>query len=72
MITVYAYDTFRDGSTGWRRIKSFRICDPEYLGQTPRSATSDAFDLAEDIKKIGKYKGVKIVHGRHILLQELW
>ena len=72
MITVYAYDTFRDGTTRWRRIKRFRVNAPEYLGQTPRSATSDAFDLAEDIKKIGKYKGVKIVHGRHIFWKELW
>lgn len=72
MITVYAYDTFRDGTTRWRRIKGFRVDAFEYLGQTPRSAISDAYDLADDIKKIGKYMGVKIAHGRHIILQELW
>lgn len=72
MITVFAYDTFRDGTTRWRRIKNFRVDAPEYLGQTPRSAISDAYDLADDIKKIGKYMGVKIAHGRLIILQELW
>ena len=72
MITVYAYDTFRDGTTRWRKIKSFRIRDSIYLGQTTRSATSDAYDLVEEIKKSGKYLGAKIVHGKHIFLQELW
>lgn len=72
MITVYAYDTFKDGTTRWRKIKSFKIGDPIYLGHTTRSATGDAYDLAEEIKQSGKYMGIKIVHGKHIFMQELW
>lgn len=72
MIIVYAYDTFRDGTTRWRKIKSFKVNEAVYLGRTTRSATSDAYDLAEEIKKSGKYMGVKITHAKHIMMKELW